>query len=283
MTTTHTDRRAIFLDIDGTYADHGEVPEAHADAVRAARRAGHAVLLCTGRPRPMIPAHILEAGFDGVVASAGAHVEIDGQVLLDRRFPEDLAARTRETLDAHGTTYVLEAPDANYALPHARRTLMELMSERWRRGGDAAPTRGPQDVLASILAAESLEGISFAKITTFAGRTPLAQVALEIGPEVAAIPSSIPEMGDGAGELYLSDIHKAVGMAIALAHLGFEHEASVAFGDGLNDLEMLASAGIGVAIADAEPRVIAAADRVCAGPATSGLATAFAELGLLDT
>ena len=43
-------RRAIFLDVDGTYAIHGKVPDAHVGAVRAARAAGHKVFLCTGRP-----------------------------------------------------------------------------------------------------------------------------------------------------------------------------------------------------------------------------------------
>ena len=54
----------------------------------------------------------------------------------------------------------------------------------------------------------------------------------------------------------------------------------IAFGDGLNDVEMLELAGIGVAIEGADPRVLAAADRTARGPEHEGLVAAFAELGL---
>src|SRR5215207_6204137 len=93
--------RAIFLDIDGTYADHGVVPDAHAEAVRTARRQGHLVFVCTGRPLSMVPDHILDAGFDGTITGAGARVEIDGEVLKDTRFEPHLASRIVDVLDAN--------------------------------------------------------------------------------------------------------------------------------------------------------------------------------------
>ena len=99
-------QRAIFLDIDGTYAAHGVVPDAHADAVRAARANGHKVLLCTGRPFSMFPPHVLDAGFDGIVAGAGAWVRIDGDVLQDIRFPADLGLRAAAALDAAGALVI---------------------------------------------------------------------------------------------------------------------------------------------------------------------------------
>ncbi|QXQ08735.1 HAD hydrolase family protein [Paeniglutamicibacter sp. Y32M11] len=67
--------QAAFLVVDGTYADYGVVPKAHAAAVCTARATGHKLLLCTGRPLSMLPTHILEVGFDGLEASAGAYVE----------------------------------------------------------------------------------------------------------------------------------------------------------------------------------------------------------------
>lgn len=62
---------AVFLDVDGTYADFGIVPPAHAEAVRAVRSAGH-------------------------------------KVLLDRCFLQDLTARAAAVLDTHGAVYILE-------------------------------------------------------------------------------------------------------------------------------------------------------------------------------
>ena len=44
-------RKVIFLDIDGTLTrpGHNEPPESAVRAIGQARRAGHYVLLCTGR------------------------------------------------------------------------------------------------------------------------------------------------------------------------------------------------------------------------------------------
>lgn len=83
-------RKIIFLDIDGTFTVPLEKPTPLAvEAVRKARENGHKVLLCTGRNMPLISQDILEAGFDGVVASAGSHIEVEGEVILDSLLPEE--------------------------------------------------------------------------------------------------------------------------------------------------------------------------------------------------
>lgn len=81
-----TPRHAVFIDFDGTLAEHGVAPHEHAEAVRAARAAGHAILLCTGRPGSIVAPEVAEL-FDGVISSAGAHVQVEGEVLRDDRFP----------------------------------------------------------------------------------------------------------------------------------------------------------------------------------------------------
>lgn len=274
-------RRAVFLDIDGTYADHGVVPARHTEAVRSARAAGHLVFLCTGRPASMIPASIRAAGFDGLVASAGAYAAIGDRVLRDQRFPEPLATRARAVLDAHGATYVLESTGANHTLPGVIEALTARWEARLRASGvDPSTDVGLRDILASMSALASLDGVSYSKITCFGGTTPIDSVVAEIGPQVAAIPSSVPDMGAGAGEIYLADVHKAVGVTAVIEALGIARDAVIAVGDGLNDLEMLAHAGLGVAIENGHPRVLAIADRTAPPPSRDGIAQLFAELGL---
>lgn len=280
MTTTPAvARRAVFLDIDGTYAHHGVVPSAHAAAVRAVRAAGHLVVLCTGRPKAMVPPHMMVAGLDGFVGGAGAYVEVDGRVLADVRFPAELAARAVEVLDAHDAAYILEGPDALLARPGTDARLAELFASRvpaMARNG-----RGGADILARLTMRADLSGASFGKVTCFDGEAPIDVLVAEIGAQIAALPSSIVELGDAAGELYLAGMHKAVGLRIAAEALGVALADVVAVGDGLNDVEMLEVAGTGVAIEGAHPAVLAVADRVAAGPERDGLVPLFAELGLL--
>lgn len=281
MTDTETPsprRRAVFLDVDGTYAVFGAAPAGHVAAVRAARDAGHLVFLCTGRPMSMVPAHLLAAGFDGVVAAGGAYAVLGDEVLLDIRFPADLAARTVEVMDSYGVTYLLEAPEAVYTAPGTE----EQLRQAYRAHLADAPsaTTVVSDILASVRPVPAAGAVSFAKVSVVVSSVPVEQLGAEVGEQLAVLPSSVPALGEEAGEIFLADVHKAVGMDAIVRRLGLAREDVIGFGDGLNDLEMLEYAGVGVAIEGSHERLLAVADRTAAGPEVEGLVQAFAELGL---
>lgn len=157
--------RAVFLDVNGTYADYGVVPEGHARAVRAARTAGHRVLLCTGRPVAMLPASILAAGFDGLVASAGAYAEVDGIVLVDRRFPAALAARTVQALDAYDAVYLLEAREDLHAPPAALKRLLAILDAHFSKAPEGPV--GSSVILDAVRLTADRATVAFAKVSVF--------------------------------------------------------------------------------------------------------------------
>jgi Cof subfamily protein (haloacid dehalogenase superfamily) len=66
---------------------------------------------------------------------------------------------------------------------------------------------------------------------------------------------------------------KGSGVAFVAELLGLDLAHVVAFGDGENDVELLEVAGLGVAVEGAHPRLLAIADRTCAGPAEEGVAS----------
>lgn len=296
--TSNPTARAIFLDIDGTYADHGVAPDAHVEAVRTARELGHLVFVCTGRPLSMVPDHILAAGFDGTITGAGARVELGGQVLKDTRFQPDLAARIVDLLDAHDVAYILEAPEALYGRDgvdqRLRRVLGPIFAARAEAEGGGTPAAGQgarrhsgrpdplEDILGPIQYGGDLRQASYAKISCFDAPLPLRELTDALGPGVGLIPSSLSALGDGAGEIFMAGTHKAVGIQVVEAHLGLTRADIVAIGDSANDIEMLEYAGTGIAVEGGHPAVLAVADRVTAGPAGHGVALAFADLGLLE-
>ncbi|MGN8245157.1 HAD family hydrolase [Cellulomonas soli] len=269
----------VFLDVDGTYAARGVVPAGHVAAVRAARARGHQVLLCTGRPVSMLPESIVGAGFDGLVASAGAYVEIDGRVVRDERFPADLAARTVQVLDEHGADYILESPTALLAAPGTRDRVLRAFGATGAR--DDGVRRAVPDFLVSLQTRPEGLPAPFSKVTVLGSRIETAELGAHIGPRVATIEASVPLLSASGGEIYLAHVHKAIGAQIAARELGVDRADAVAVGDGLNDLEVIAWAGTGVAIEGADPQVLAVADRVAPGPQREGLVTLFGELGLL--
>ena len=68
------------------------------------------------------------------------------------------------------------------------------------------------------------------------------------------------------------DVTKASGLAFLAEHLGFTAGNTIAFGDGENDVELLDWAGFGIAVANAHPRVLAAADWICPSAEEEGVA-----------
>lgn len=269
--------KAVFIDFDGTYADHGLVPAAHVEAVRRARENGHRVLLCTGRPRSTVPDRILDAVFDGMVGSAGGYLEIDGTVLADRRFPQDLAARVVGLLTAHDVTFILEAPEALYGPPGIRERMQRIIELTL---GSAGSREGVDDLLNPLRETDELGAYPFGKVSVFGSPIPVPELAEMIGPAVATVPNSVTGLHGHGGEIYLHDVNKAVGMALAARHLGVANADTIGIGDGWNDLEMLTQAGTAVVIDGAPPELLALADHIVPGPSDVGIARAFAELGL---
>ena len=78
--------------------------------------------------------------------------------------------------------------------------------------------------------------------------------------------------GDGLVEISASGVSKASGLAVLAGEWGVEAPDVIAFGDMPNDLPMLAWAGHSVAMGNAHPDVLAAADEVTATNDDDGVA-----------
>ena len=73
-------------------------------------------------------------------------------------------------------------------------------------------------------------------------------------------------------ELASPEVSKGTGMTFVSELVGFDAEATVGFGDGENDLELLQWAGFAVAVENGDERVKALADWVVPGPRDEGVA-----------
>lgn len=269
--------KAVFIDFDGTYADRGHVPAGHVEAVREARGNGHRVLLCTGRPKSMVPPRILDGVFDGLVGAAGGYVEIGGTVLADTRFPADLAERVVALLTSHDVTFMLEAPEAVYGPIGIGERMRDILGPAL---GSPGHEDGVDDILSPLIGTDDLGAHSFGKVAIFSSPIPVDELARMIGSRVGALPNSVTGVNGHAGEIHLLGVNKAVGMDLAARHLGIPRADVIGIGDGYNDLEMLAHAGTAVAVDGAPPELLALADHIVAPPHAEGLVTGFAELGL---
>ncbi|TCP91304.1 hypothetical protein EDC44_13110 [Cricetibacter osteomyelitidis] len=75
---------------------------------------------------------------------------------------------------------------------------------------------------------------------------------------------------------------KARGIQNMLDHLGLDWHNTMAFGDGLNDIEMLTQAGVGVAMGNGHADLKAVADYVTDSVAENGIYNFLVKAGLID-
>ena len=73
-------------------------------------------------------------------------------------------------------------------------------------------------------------------------------------------------------------VNKWTGCQWVLAETGFQAHQAIAFGDGMNDMEMIKGVGVGIAMGNGHPELKAAADRVALPLHEDGIAIMLDEL-----
>ena len=97
-------------------------------------------------------------------------------------------------------------------------------------------------------------------------------MAAALAPHIGAEADLTYSTNNGLIEVLPRGLSKATGIAEIAGPLGIDASEIVAFGDMPNDIPMLRWAGLGVAMGNAHPEALAAADEVTATNSDEGLA-----------
>ena len=255
--------KAIFFDVDGTLVDPAThaIPQTTLDTLHALRERGVRLFVSTGRHMTMLDDVKAAFPFDG-------YLTVSGQFCLC------------------GDTVVRSAP-----IP--RVGMEELTAAMARHGFSGMFLEGEECWL------NRMDGPARDFLDEFKVRTPPV-CPLDRGlerPVYQVITMLSPErehlLLDHAGHLAHTRWHpgfldvmppgggKDAGIAAVLDWAGLRPEEAMAFGDGENDLSMLACVGIGVAMGNAGDAVKAGADYVTDRVDRDGVTAAVRHFGLL--
>ena len=236
-----TERRIIFLDIDGTLSWDGNPPcDADIAALRRARAAGHAVLINTGRSHGVRPPVFLGVDYlDGYLCGCGTTLIMNGQVRFDSALDRPLLRDVcRFFLNAPGRCCLFEAWDDAYLIQ------CQTDFNPW----PSAPLVTREDDFETVYADAHIT-----KLTVY-GTITRAEYDLYHGRLDAVVQS------DGRWyEAILPGHGKGEGIRRVCRTLGIPVKNSIAIGDSDNDLDMFAAAGAPVAMAQASPAAMRAA------------------------
>ena len=274
-------RKLIFLDIDGTLIAFKAQPSALvAAAVRGARAEGHGVFLCTGRNMPIISRELLDLGFDGVIASAGSHIEVGGQVLLDCQLPEELVQECLDVFHCNGVYCRIETREGVYTDPQ----MEELVRSAIPAPGNFELVRMQREMTSALgmrpygeYPRQGAYKLCFTSVKP--GAVERAQEVL--GDRFDFVVHPFGKLGSFRnGEIIRKDADKGSGVELVCRHLGVDLSDTVAFGDSMNDYAMLRRAGTSVAMGNACQELKEICDVVCEDVKHDGVYHELVRMGL---
>ncbi|MDI9539912.1 MAG: HAD family hydrolase [Bacillota bacterium] len=266
-------RYYVFVDIDGTLLDNStnRIPDSALEAINLAKENGHKVFICTGRSIPSVTKNFLELNIDGIVASCGSHIIIDGVKEYFCPMPKKYMEPIVSYFLSNDIGFMLEGEKENYL--YCANNINEVEKQLYAfmfTDGIIVPFDNFQGNYEEIT-----------KISFFTLKKDLADIMLsKLGSEfMSHYDNWYP--GVYTGEIVYKKNTKASGIDFIINKNNHPLEKVIAIGDSLNDYEMIVHAGIGVAMGNAVSELKEVADFITTSVDDDGLYNCFRKYKLI--
>lgn len=258
--------KIIYLDIDGTLRDEKlGIPRSALQAVGQCRKHGIQIVICTGRNAGAVQDDVLALETDGMISGGGCYIQYHGKEIFRKHFSTDvlkkaLSAALDRRLSLSVETEQKIYMDHNAALFYRedfQRRLLEQgkgSQERMRKGNKI-----PYEENFGQLQREVPEAH---KICMFGEQTTIEDTEKDLREDTETIQKK-EWNGSWYLELLPKGCHKGSAVRMLNRELGIPREQSMSFGDGENDITMLAATGISVAVGCASPGMEKYISSVC--------------------
>lgn len=255
----------ISFDLDMTLLDHKDytIPDSAMEALRRLRER-HYVVLATGRDMDTYYSRqykdMLEV--DAIIHSNGTKITIGEKLLYESKMPRELTERILRFSEEQGIVVGVTIGDEDYFTHRDKLTEMDVK----RRGKSVRQYRDPWKLLDMNV-----------RTMDYKGPPEGAQLLKEKFPELKCL---VFAGGTGA-DILEHHCSKANGLRMLCEYFGVDMKDTYAFGDSMNDMEILQAAAVGVAMGNAAEELKAVADYVTADIGDDGVYRACKHLGLI--
>lgn len=274
-------QKIVFFDIDGTLVTPKNIlPKSTKNAIFQLKKNGHIPVLSTGRPPKMLEAVAEELGIDSYISLNSQYIAVKGKELHAATLP---------------TKNIEALIDTSYSLNH--RTFL-LTKNKIIGNVFMGEMINDPDFLTFVYSnlselPESVTAELFKRMT----EKPLERYRYEKEDILSAFihtdetydaiyQERFPDFHFTRATPFLSEVlmkgsHKAVGMEQVAHAFGKTLEDTIAFGDSLNDLEMIQAAGKGVAMGNGREEIKKIADYITTHVENDGIYNGLKQLELI--
>lgn len=278
-------KKIIFLDVDGTLVnDNGVVPQSAEEAVKKARKNGHEIFLCTGRSLAEIYPHILEIGFDGIIAAGGGYIEHKSEVIFHETIDNEYLIEAVDFFEKNKIEFYLESNEGLYASKKLKKNLRIIV--------DNYPVKSLEEreelelgfghFFDALIENKYKDLRDVNKIVFLGSDTPFDNIREKFESKFTLHYMTVPMFGENGGELSIKGISKSSSIRLLLDHLGAKQEDTFAYGDGMNDYDMLSFVNTGVAMGNAKEALKEVADDITETHDNHGIYKSFQKYALID-
>ena len=274
----------LFFDIDGTLAGKSRsIVSSTREALTEARARGHRIIVCTGRSPASIVGDVTELTFDGMISGAGSFVKIGETYIYEHYLERETLEAVIALFDRNGILYSLEGRDAIYQTQE----VFEFFAARTQRMIEENPELARFHSLIRkgekrlFLDQFDIETIPIAKICFvarekewFAPCVPALEKDFNI---VYFSKDTEPYLN---GEIIWKGCTKGDGVRRVMEYFHGDMEDTVAFGDSMNDYQMLEAVHTGVAFEGAPRELKDLAQYYFYEPDKGGIADVMRRMGL---
>lgn len=237
----------IAVDMDGTFLrpDDTYDRERFGRLLATMRERGIRFVVASGNQLTQLRSFFEEGDADGYVAENGHLVVEEGQAepVSTAVLPHDEAQLVIRSLTALGHPFVMSGTECAYVPATAPDWFVDGMRRYYHRLE-----------LADDLTQLDVDVMKFSMITDAPVEEVARQIRAEIGDVLNVVISGPRDM-----DMNQPDTHKAYGLGLLLDRWGVDWKDVISFGDGGNDVELLAASGRGYAVEGARDSLVAVA------------------------
>lgn len=273
-------RKIVFFDIDGTLVtEHNHATESTKQAVKALKDNEGLPVLATGRPPSMVKPVCEMFGIDSYIAMNGQYIVIQGEVVYANPLQTETVQQIVEKARADHRSVFLCGSDEIYG-----NALLSMMSRsNFFKAAKTFSQYIPRWWIYFVLKRFGRQPVAE---SLYEGKT-IYQIVIQMTEEkdedyrqlfphchfTRSSPISVDVVSKGTS--------KASAIQLMVKKLGMEMKDTIAFGDSLNDLEMLKEVEVGIAMGNARRELKEIADGVTAPVDEDGIMKGLRALRLI--